>query len=107
MHISLAQLNNIDLTFRSPSSLLYGGYPGHQELEIGLMRLYKYNGDERWAKLAEFFIEERGKNGKGEEWEGGDDDGWIKVLKEECDYEWRKRREDEHFYDWELSREGQ
>ena len=38
------------------------GIPGHQEVEIGLMRLYHTTGEERYCKLAEYFINERGKN---------------------------------------------
>ena len=35
--------------------------PGHQEIEIGLVKLYRVTGDERYAALARFFLEERGK----------------------------------------------
>ena len=38
------------------------GIPGHQEVEIGLMRLYHTTGEERYCNLAEYFINERGKN---------------------------------------------
>ena len=38
------------------------GIPGHQEVEIGLMRLYHTTGEERYCNLAEYFIDERGKN---------------------------------------------
>ncbi|MHC4623061.1 MAG: glycoside hydrolase family 127 protein [Planctomycetota bacterium] len=34
--------------------------PGHQEIEIGLCRLYRLTGDERYLKLAKFFLDERG-----------------------------------------------
>jgi DUF1680 family protein len=34
--------------------------PGHQEIEIGLMRLYNVTGEERYLKLARFFLDERG-----------------------------------------------
>ncbi|GES64124.1 DUF1680 domain protein [Aspergillus terreus] len=37
------------------------GYPGHQEIEIGLLRLYELTGDALLLKLAEYFILERGK----------------------------------------------
>ena len=37
------------------------GIPGHQEVEIGLMRLYHTTGEERYCNLAEYFINERGK----------------------------------------------
>lgn len=38
------------------------GYPGHQELEIGLQRLYGVTGRKEYQQLAEYFLEERGKN---------------------------------------------
>jgi DUF1680 family protein len=38
--------------------------PGHQEVEIGLVKLYRATGDEKYLKLAKFFLDERG-NAKG------------------------------------------
>jgi len=38
------------------------GYPGHQELELALMRLYHVRPKLGYLQLAEFFVEERGKN---------------------------------------------
>ena len=37
------------------------GYPGHEILEMALMRLYEVTGDEKHKRLAKFFIDERGK----------------------------------------------
>ncbi len=37
------------------------GYPGHQEIELALMRLYEVTGEERYADLSRFFINERGR----------------------------------------------
>lgn len=37
--------------------------PGHQEIEIGLIKLYKVTGEKRWLDLARFFIDVRGKGG--------------------------------------------
>ncbi len=34
--------------------------PGHEEIEIGLARLYRETGEERYLKLAKFFVDERG-----------------------------------------------
>jgi len=34
--------------------------PGHQEIEIGLVKLYRVTGDERYLRLAKFFLDERG-----------------------------------------------
>jgi len=35
--------------------------PGHEEIEIGLVRLYRVTGDEKYLKLAKFFLEQRGR----------------------------------------------
>ncbi|PAE91459.1 glycoside hydrolase family 127 protein [Shouchella clausii] len=37
------------------------GYDGHQEIELALLKLYRVKGDRRYLRLAQFFIEERGK----------------------------------------------
>lgn len=37
------------------------GYPGHQEIEIGLVKLYRITGEEKYLKLAKFFLDERGR----------------------------------------------
>lgn len=36
------------------------GIPGHEEVEVGLMRLYQLTGEEKYSKLASYFIENRG-----------------------------------------------
>ncbi len=35
--------------------------PGHQEIELGLMRLYGHTGERKYLDLARFFIDERGR----------------------------------------------
>jgi DUF1680 family protein len=35
--------------------------PGHEEIEIGLVKLYRITGNEKYLKLAKFFIDERGR----------------------------------------------
>ena len=37
------------------------GYPGHQEIELALVKLYRATGERRYLKLSKFFIDERGK----------------------------------------------
>ena len=36
--------------------------PGHQEIEIGLAKLYRTTGDKKYLDLAKFFLDERGKS---------------------------------------------
>jgi len=35
--------------------------PGHEEIEIGLVKLYHATGNEKYLKLAKFFLDERGR----------------------------------------------
>ncbi|MHC4708649.1 MAG: glycoside hydrolase family 127 protein [Planctomycetota bacterium] len=35
--------------------------PGHQEIEIGLVKLYRQTGNDKYLKLAKFFLDERGQ----------------------------------------------
>jgi len=42
------------------------GVPGHQEIEIGLVRLYRVTGNEDYLNLAKFFVDQRG-NAEGHE----------------------------------------
>ncbi len=35
--------------------------PGHQEIEIGLVKLYRVTGEEKYLRLAKFFIDMRGR----------------------------------------------
>jgi len=37
------------------------GYPGHEEIELALCKLYDVTGEEKYLRLAEYFINERGK----------------------------------------------
>ncbi|MBP5358844.1 MAG: glycoside hydrolase family 127 protein [Treponema sp.] len=38
------------------------GFDGHEEVEIGLMRLYHLTGDENYLQTAVYFLDERGQN---------------------------------------------
>ncbi|MFV0401987.1 MAG: glycoside hydrolase family 127 protein [Oscillospiraceae bacterium] len=47
------------------------GYPGHEEIELALFKLYHATGEERYLRLGQFFLEERGRQPYffDEEWE--------------------------------------
>ncbi len=50
--------------------------PGHQEIEIGLVKLYRTTGNKEYLNLARFFLDERGKSdirnySSGSPWENG------------------------------------
>lgn len=37
------------------------GYPGHEEIELALIKLYRHTGNSRYLALAAYFIDERGR----------------------------------------------
>lgn len=40
----------------------YEGAPGHPEVELALMKMYRTTGNKKWLQLAEHFINERGED---------------------------------------------
>ncbi len=63
LNIALKSANLLLNTF-GPDKLR--GFPGHQEIEIGLAKLYRVTGNEDYLKLAKFFLDERGHYHGGE-----------------------------------------
>jgi DUF1680 family protein len=53
-------VKNADLLCRVFGPGKNRGVPGHQEVEIGLVKLYRATADEKYLKLAKFFLDERG-----------------------------------------------
>lgn len=53
----------VDLIDRNFGSEEYKrhGYPGHEEIELALVKLYKVTNNKKYLKLAKYFIDERGK----------------------------------------------
>jgi DUF1680 family protein/cyclophilin family peptidyl-prolyl cis-trans isomerase len=56
-----AALKNADLVAGVFGPGLRHGLPGHEEIEIGLVKLYSLTGQRKYLDLAKFFIEERGR----------------------------------------------
>ena len=53
-------IKNADLIARTFGPGKQYGIPGHQEIEIGLVKLFRVTGDEKYLKLAKYFLDTRG-----------------------------------------------
>ncbi len=63
LEIATKSADLLDETFGSSKN---ESAPGHQEIELALVRLYRTTGNEKYLKLAKFFLDIRGdKNAKG------------------------------------------
>lgn len=60
LNVMLRYADYIDQRF-GPGENQMHGYPGHEEIELALMRLHRLTGDERYFKLSRYFIEQRGQ----------------------------------------------
>jgi DUF1680 family protein len=58
LDVALKNADLIDTVF-GPDGL--HDIPGHQEIEIGLTRLYRVTGERRYLDLAKFFLDQRGR----------------------------------------------
>lgn len=58
LDIAIKNANLIEKTFGTDKQY---GVPGHQEIEIGLVKLYRVTGDEKYLKLARYFLDARGR----------------------------------------------
>lgn len=45
------------------------GIPGHEEIELALVRLYRTTGEERYLELAAYFVDQRGRSDSRLAWE--------------------------------------
>ncbi len=61
LDVTMKALKHIDSTFGTEPGKKQG-YPGHEEIEIGLLRLYELKGDPLTLKLARYFILQRGQH---------------------------------------------
>jgi DUF1680 family protein len=59
LDIALRSADLLDKTFGPGKKSIW---PGHQITEMGLARLYRVTGDERYLRLAKFLLDERGPN---------------------------------------------
>jgi DUF1680 family protein len=54
-------VDHIDAVIGPETGKLHG-YPGHEEIELALIKLYRVTGKEKHLRLAKYFIDERGKS---------------------------------------------
>jgi len=66
-------VKNADLLLRTFGLGKRHGFPGHQEVEIGLSKLYRATGNRAYLDLAKFFLDERGHYFGGERHDPKDD----------------------------------
>ncbi len=61
-------LKNVDMIYRVFIEEQSADFvtPGHEEIELALLKLYDYIGDKKYLELARFFINQRGNNEKEE-----------------------------------------
>jgi hypothetical protein len=58
LDVAIRVANNIDSTFRLSNRYWISG---HEEIELALVKLYKATGDDRYLKLADWYLQQRGK----------------------------------------------
>lgn len=74
LEIACKNADLIDRTF-GPDRLR--NVPGHQEIELGLVKLYGVTGAERYLRLAKFFLDERGHYNSRPPHRNFDDPGYM------------------------------
>lgn len=60
LDVSIRFADLITKTFGTQDNQIHG-YPGHQEIELALVKLYRATGDKKYLETARYFIEQRGK----------------------------------------------
>lgn len=61
MDAAIRYIDCVEGVFGTEPGKLHG-YPGHEVIEMALMRLYEITGDKKHLDLARYFIDERGKS---------------------------------------------
>ncbi len=67
-HLATGKRNMLDLAIKNADLItsVFGpgkkaGVPGHQEIEIGLVKLYRITGNQKYLDLAKHFLDQRGR----------------------------------------------
>lgn len=88
-HLATGKRNMLNLAIKNADLIIsiFGpgkkiGVPGHQEIEIGLVKLFRVTGEQKYLDLAKFFLDHRGK-GEQRELFGEYSQDHIPVLEQE------------------------
>lgn len=73
------------------------GYPGHEEAELALVKLYDVTGDDRYLKLAKYFVDARGRQPYYFDQEHPDEVTQENHSVEEIDFAGKKKTEEERY----------
>lgn len=65
LQVAIKYIDLIDRVFRIEHSAGFDT-PGHEEIELALIKLYDYTGEERYKLLAEYFMDTRGTSSRDE-----------------------------------------
>ncbi|MDL2301913.1 glycoside hydrolase family 127 protein [Lachnospiraceae bacterium OttesenSCG-928-D06] len=65
LQVAIKYTDLIDRIFRIEHSAAFDT-PGHEEIELALVKLYQYTGEKRYLLLAEYFINKRGNSSRDE-----------------------------------------
>ena len=60
LNVAMKLADHIDSVFGPPPKRL--GYPGHPEIELALVKLWRVTGERRYFELARFFVQNRGQH---------------------------------------------
>jgi DUF1680 family protein len=60
LDVAIRLANHIDSTFRLGNKKWFSG---HEEIELALVKLYRVTKDDRYLKLADWYLQQRGKGG--------------------------------------------
>jgi len=58
LEVALRLADHLDSTFGPGKQ---AGIPGHEEVELALVRLYRLTGEQRYLRLAQYFVDSRGE----------------------------------------------
>jgi DUF1680 family protein len=93
-YLATGKRNFLDVALRSADLIAseFGpgkrrGFPGHQEIEIGLAKLYRLTGDKKFLELAKYFLDVRGPGQFGKQFA---DDSEFSVYDQDWYYQAHK-----------------